>query len=73
VVREAEWKVLRIDGSASSLNLSLSLSRHLTYAVVACPLTASSHQVHAARVSGLTLRKIIWLEQGWANYGLQAV
>jgi len=69
VVREPKWKVLRIDGSA----LSLSLSGHSTYAVVACSLTASSHKIHAARVSGLTLIKSIWLEQGWANYGPKAV
>jgi len=56
-----------------SLSLSIYLSGHLTYAVVACSLTASSHQIHAARVSGCTLRKCIWLEQGWANCGPQAV
>jgi len=55
------------------LPLSLSLSGHLTYAVVACSLTASSHQIHAAWVSSLTLRKSIWLEQGWENYGSRAV
>jgi len=51
----------------------LSLSGHLTYAVVACSLTASSHQIHAAWISNLTLRKSIWLEQGWANHGPRAV
>jgi len=47
-----------VEGPKNRWQWIISLSGHLTHAVVACSLTASSHQIYAAGLVALHYEKV---------------